>query len=56
MESFFTALFHLSYRKSKTLGTWQLADAVQLDKHNGKAGTSGIRLIMMLDPMGKAYY
>ena len=40
----------------RTLGTWQLADAAQLDKHNGKLGTAGTRLIMMLDPMEKAYY
>ena len=52
----YSALFNLCYNCSKTLGTWELEEAAQLDKHSGKAGTLGIKLIMMLDPLGKAYY
>ena len=55
-KHFFAGLFNQLAFSSTTLGTWELADAAQLDKHNGKEGTLGIRLIMMLDPMGKAYY
>ena len=53
---FVAAMFNIFYAKSLTLGTWELADGVQLDKQNGKAGTLGIRLIMMLDRLGKCFY
>ena len=56
VAQWFAGLFNLAYRTSHTLGTWELAQSAQLEKHNGKPGTLGIRLIMMLDPMGKAYY
>ena len=55
IAGFYTNLYNQSYMQSKTLGTWELADAAQLDKHNGKPGTKGVRLIMMLDPVGKSY-
>ena len=56
LRSFYAGLFNQLNWSGRTLGTFQLADAAQLDKHNGKLGTAGTRLIMMLDPMGKAYY
>ena len=55
-KHFVDGLFNLLAFSSATLGTWELADAAQLDKHNGKEGTLGIRLILMMDPLGKAYY
>ena len=38
------------------LGTWQYAQTAKLDKHNGKEGTGGPRLINMLDPLGKMFF
>ena len=55
-STWYAGLLNVAYNTSHTLGTWELADAAQLDKHNNKEGTAGIRLIMMLDPIGKAYY
>ena len=55
-RAFFATFFNHLKWSGKTLGTWELADAAQIDKHNGKQGTAGVRLVMMLDPMGKAYY
>ena len=52
---FWASLMNLMWTSSCTLGTWELAEAAQLSKHNGKEGTAAIRLVMMLDPMGKAY-
>lgn len=52
----FAALMNLSYSTSSTLGTWEQAEAAQLDKHNGKAGAQGIRIICMMDAMGNIYY
>ena len=51
MEGFYTSFMNVSYVASKVLGTWELAEAAQLENHNGKMGTAGVRLIMMLDPM-----
>ena len=56
IKQFYAGLLNICYNFSKTLGTWELAEGAQLDKHNGKDGTLGIRVIMMMDPMGKAYY
>ena len=56
IDKFYTCTMNAAYTSSRVLGTWELAGAAQLDKHNGKMGTAGVRLIMMLDPMGKAYY
>ena len=47
--------FKFAWQEEKLLGTWQLADAAQLDKHNGKGGTKAIPLINMLDPLGKLF-
>ena len=47
---------NLAYGEGRVLGTWQLSDAAQWDKHNGKEGPAAVRLINMLDPMGKLYY
>ena len=56
IRSFYTGVMNIAYKFSCTLGTWELAQAAQLDKRNGKEGPLGIRLIMMLDPLGKVYY
>ena len=56
VRCFYSSLMNLVWHASATLGTWELAQAAQIDKQNGKQGTAGIRLIMMLDPLGKAYY
>ena len=55
-SSFFSSIMNVAWNALQTIGTWELAAAVQLDKHNGKESTLGVRLIMMLDPPGKAYY
>ena len=56
VRQFYAAVFNRFYDPGITLGTWELADAIQLDKNNGKLGTKSKILIMMLDPLGKAYY
>ena len=51
-----TGAFQWGWVEGKIMGTWELADAVQLDKHNRKEGTKAIRLINKLDPAGKLYF
>ena len=51
-----TNTLNSAWHEDRVLGTWQLADAAQLDKHNGKEGTKAIRLINMLDPAGKLFF
>ena len=46
---FNAAIMDLSYNTARVLEAWELADAAQLDKHNGKQGGQGIK-IMVLDP------
>eukprot|EP00972_Heterocapsa_arctica_P095423 14072534-Heterocapsa_arctica.AAC.1 len=34
---------------------WQLSQAAPISKHNGKEGCQGMRLLNLLDDMGKAW-
>ena len=52
----YASVLNIFYGKSLTLGTWELVDAVQLDKNNGETWDPGTWLLMMLDCMGKCYY
>ena len=41
------------WRKGVVPVSWQHSEGVQLDKHNGKAGPQGIRVINKSCPLGK---
>ena len=51
-----TSGLNTMWQGGAVLGMWQYAQTAKIDKHNGKEGTGGLRLINMLDPMGKMFY
>ena len=54
MESFYTSFMNVSYVASRVLRTWELAEAAQLEKHDGKTGVAAVRFSIVLDPVSKA--
>ena len=43
-------------RYGRSPAIWHRSSTAQIDKHNTKSGPAGIRLINMLDPLGRAFY
>ena len=44
------------HRTQRTPLRWHCSQATAIDKHNGKTGAQGSRLIHVLDPWGKGFY
>ena len=52
-------LFHMLCairRTNRPVKLWSTSQTVQLNKRNGKAGCTAIRLIHLLDPVGKGFF